>query len=119
MYIHRDCACATVGRDLCGPCTLADNHAPWWPGLTASRVRHWFRRAATALAWPEPNTWASHALRRGAGRDAERAGGMPALLAAGGWKGAAAFGYLEAQRLGAMAAAEYLLSFSSDEDSDA
>ena len=68
--------------------------------------------AAGALKLREPESWGTHAFRRGFAEEAIKAGGPTALFYSGGWRGVAAFGYASAQSRGAMAAAEWLIDHS-------
>ena len=54
----------------------------------------------------------THAFRRGWADEALKERGVAALFHSGGWRGVAAFGYVEAQTRGALAAAEWLIDHS-------
>ena len=115
VAVVRRCICSQQGRTLCGVCSLADVSAE--EGKPFAHVQYpealaVLKMAAGALKLREPESWGTHAFRRGFAEEAIKAGGPTALFYSGGWRGVAAFGYASAQSRGAMAAAEWLIDHS-------
>jgi hypothetical protein len=120
VVVTRRCICALQGRQLCGVCVL---HRRWNAGRIFPEVCYTsslgFLKAAVAIGGlANPNTWGTHAFRRGRADEALQAGGPGALFYSGGWRGVAAFGYAQAKTRGAIAAAEWLVDFSESEHED-
>ena len=90
-----------------------------FPDLTYTQGLAFLKVAAQALAFPNTQSWSTHAFRRGWAQEALQAGGPTALFYNSGWRGVAAFAYTSAKARGALAAAEWLIEFSDssgDED---
>ena len=87
-----------------------------YPNMDYADALYTLKETAAILNWPDPDTWGLHCWRRGWGREAFAAGGLAALFLSGGWKGVAAFAYLEAKQKSAIEGAEFCLNFSDDED---
>ena len=77
------------------------------------------KAAASIIGINEPMAWGTHVFRRGWADEALQAGGPSALFFSGGWKGVAAFGYVQAKSKGALQAAEWLVEFSDSDNDDA
>ena len=120
VVITRRCICLLQGRQLCGVCVL---HRRWVPGRIFTDVCYTsslaFLKAAAAIGGlAHPATWGTHAFRRGWADEALKAGGPSALFFSGGWKGVAAFGYVDAKSRSALLAAEWLVDHSDSECSE-
>ena len=60
------------------------------------------RAGAQQLHWPNALLLGTHSWRRGWAQDCFDRGGIAAVFAGGGWRGMAAWGYLQSQQLGTM-----------------
>jgi len=117
VEVTRRCICALQGRQLCGVCILASRHDEngsdrLFPDISYTESLALLKSAAQELGLEQAQCWGTHAFRRGWADEALQAGGPTALFYSGGWRGVAAFGYTSAQAKGAIAAAEWLISFS-------
>ena len=74
------------------------------------------KAVAAVLDFPDAGSWGTHAFRRGWAEDALKAGGPSALFYSGGWRGVAAFAYVDATTRGELGAAEWLVQFSASSD---
>jgi len=100
---------------LCGVCSLevlAKSDAQPFAEVQYAEALAVLKMAAGALGFQHPESWGTHAFRRGFADEALQAGGPQALFFSGGWRGVAAFGYGSAQSRGAIAAAEWLIDHS-------
>ena len=120
VVICRNCICRMQGKRLCGVCVLERRWATGklFPDITYSSALALVKVAAAISGLGDPLTWGTHAFRRGWADEALKAGGPAALFYSGGWKGVAAFSYVQAQTRGAMQAAEWLVEFSDSDVSD-
>jgi hypothetical protein len=123
--IVRKCICKKQGSLLCGACVLrkrigskkpGQKHGYVFPQVSYASALYWLRQGASALGWIAPQSWGTHAFRRGWGREAFKAGGLSALFLSGGWRGLAAFGYMSARQRSEVEACDFAVDASDDED---
>ena len=116
----RRCICKLQGQTLCGACVLkarvGDVHV--FPHVTYTEGLAYLKAAAMHLRLERASEWGTHAFRRGWANEALKAGGTTALFYSGGWRGVAAFSYVEAKARGALEAAEWLVEFSDSSEGD-
>jgi hypothetical protein len=118
VVVFRRCICKLQGRTLCGVCVLARRweHGRVFPAVCYTSGLGLLKAAASLVGLPQPFSWGTHAFRRGWADEALKAGGPSALFYSGGWRGVAAFGYVDAKSRGAMLAAEWLVDHSDSSD---
>ena len=120
VTVVRRCICKLQGRTLCGACVLkarvGDVHV--FPHVSYTEGFAYLKAAAMHLRLERASEWGTHAFRRGWANEALKAGGATALFYSGGWRGVAAFSYVEAKARGALEAAEWLVEFSDSSDGD-
>ena len=122
QWWFRDAAFADCRVACCGVCVLRRRREQGrvFPAITYSEALACLKAGAIHLKFEEAAAWGTHAFRRGWATEALRAGGVTALFYSGGWRGVAAFAYVDAQSRGAVSGAEFLVDFSdSSSDTDA
>ena len=87
-----------------------------FPHVSYTEGLAYLKAAAMHLKLGRASEWGTHAFRRGWANEALKAGGATALFYSGGWRGVAAFSYVEAKARGALEAAEWLVKFSDSSD---
>ena len=122
VVVTRRCICKLQGRMLCGVCVLRRrmDQGRIFPAINYADGLACLKAGAMYLKFDQAASWGTHAFRRGWATEALRAGGVTALFYSGGWRGVAAFAYVDAQSRGAISGAEFLVDFSdSSSDTDA
>ena len=89
-----------------------------FPHVSYAEGLAYVKAADMLLKLERASEWGTHAFRRGWANEALKAGGATALFYSGGWRGVAAFSYVEAKARGALEAAEWLVEFSDSSDGD-
>ena len=89
-----------------------------FPHVSYAEGLAYLKAADMLLKLKRASEWGTHAFRRGWANEALNAGGATALFKSGGWRGVAAFSYVEAKARGALEAAEWLVEFSDSSDGD-
>ena len=120
VTVVRRCICKLQGRTLCGACVLKTRvgNIRLFPHVSYTEGLAYLKAAAMHLRLERASEWGTHAFRRGWANEALKAGGATALFYSGGWRGVAAFSYVEAKARGAVEAAEWLVEFSDSSDGD-
>ena len=120
VTVVRRCICKLQGRTLCGVCVLRARvgNVHVFPHVSYTEGLAYLKAAAMHLRLERASEWGTHAFRRGWANEALKAGGATALFYSGGWRGVAAFSYVEAKARGALEAAEWLVEFSDSSDGD-
>ena len=118
VVVTRRCFCLLQGKKLCGVCILFKQWTPRriFPNIDYSSSLAMLKIAASLAGLSDALPWGTHCFRRGFADEALKAGGPSALFFSGGWKGVAAFAYVQAQTRGALQSAEWLVDFSDSDD---
>ena len=118
VTVVRRCICKLQGRTLCGACVLGNRvgNIRLFPHVSYTEGLAYLKAAAMQLKLERASEWGTHAFRRGWANEALKAGGATALFYSGGWRGVAAFSYVEAKARGTVEAAEWLVEFSDSSD---